>query len=66
VTPSFCFSRYLDQEENVVMEWKAVAMNYAKSWFILDVVSSIPFEVIDLLGSSSVSAFSVSILVIQM
>ena len=55
----FCSSRYLDQEENVVMEWKAVAMSYAKSWFVLDVVSSIPFEIIDLLGSSSVSAFSV-------
>ncbi|CAG9325936.1 unnamed protein product [Blepharisma stoltei] len=44
-------SAYFDQVEMLVVSRKEIAKNYIKSWFIIDVISFIPFDLLS--GSSS-------------
>lgn len=37
------FSGYRDEDQKVFMEYKAIAVNYLKTWFIIDFVSIFPF-----------------------
>lgn len=36
-------------EDMVILDTKAIALHYVKSWFVLDVISAIPFDNISLL-----------------
>merc|ERR1719253_1692002 len=35
---------YFDKQGNLAMEWRRIGKHYLSTWFLLDVVSSIPFE----------------------
>jgi len=35
---------YFDQEDNLVVDKKVIAIKYLKGWFTLDVISVLPFE----------------------
>ena len=39
-------SSYFDNEDNLVVEHKKIAINYLKGWFWIDFISIIPFEFI--------------------
>jgi len=40
------FIAYEDKEDNLVMNKKKIAINYLTGWFLIDVVSIFPFELI--------------------
>ena len=44
---------YLDSNDELVMDPCRVASNYVRSWFLLDVVSGIPFGLLDMGGTES-------------
>merc|ERR1711865_1245288 len=35
---------YFDKEGNLAMDWSRICKHYLTTWFLLDIVSSIPFE----------------------
>lgn len=37
---------FMDNEDTVIVDSKLIAMKYLKSWFLLDLISSIPFDLI--------------------
>jgi len=37
------FSSYFDKEDNLIYDKKTIALNYMKGWFLIDVVSILPF-----------------------
>jgi len=40
------FTAYKDNNEHLVVSHKKIAMNYLTSWFFVDLLSCIPFQVI--------------------
>mmetsp|Transcript_34141 Transcript_34141/g.44068 ORF Transcript_34141/g.44068 Transcript_34141/m.44068 type:complete len:456 (+) Transcript_34141:104-1471(+) len=47
---------YLDEHDVTIMDPGKVAWNYTTSWLALDVISGIPFSVLDMNGMSSITA----------
>jgi len=54
----FCFmvdiifnfnTAFEDKEANLITNWKWICFNYAKSWFLIDFISSFPLTLIGLL-----------------
>lgn len=41
------FSSYITEEGETIADLKTIAKNYLKSWFFLDLVACIPFNLID-------------------
>ena len=39
-----CNARYFDKEGELALDWKRIWKHYLKTWFLLDLISSIPFE----------------------
>ena len=48
----------IDEHDNVIYDADKVAMNYLRSWFLLDFVSGLPFTLLDSLGVLSLKSFS--------
>ena len=45
-------SAHEDKEGQVVFDQRSVAFNYLTSWFIIDVVSTIPWDMLELFGEA--------------
>ena len=41
------FSAYYDSDENLVKNLKKIAINYLKSWFVIDIGSCVPLSFVN-------------------
>mmetsp|Transcript_34187 Transcript_34187/g.6166 ORF Transcript_34187/g.6166 Transcript_34187/m.6166 type:complete len:108 (+) Transcript_34187:406-729(+) len=45
------FSAYYDDSGNIITDRKKIAINYFKTWFFIDIVACIPFDLITMNNS---------------
>lgn len=55
-------SAYEDSERNVEIRLTRIALSYIRSWFFIDIVSCIPFQMLDLSGADEGSSALTSVL----
>ncbi|KRT86713.1 cNMP binding protein, partial [Oryctes borbonicus] len=51
---------YVNKKGEVVSDWKSISLNYLKTWFIVDLLAALPFDLLYYLygGEKSVSPFT--------
>lgn len=48
-----CVTGYYDSESNLVTDRKKIMLNYLKGWFLIDIIASFPFNLIEISESTS-------------
>lgn len=52
------FSAYYDSDENLVKNIKKIAINYLKTWFVIDFFSCIPLSFVDFGANANIKDFT--------